>query len=352
MSTISQKLWPAIGLVVYILAPSWVSGGWQAVVGPVTADDTAIQKSAEGSLAKSQVPSSPKGPERIPNYVLGPEDQIVIRAFPVEELSDKPIQIANDGYINLPLVGRLKAGGLTVSDLEKDLVDRLEVYVRNPQVSVSVSDYRSEPVSVVGDVAIPGVVQLRGRKTLVEVIALAGGLKADAGNTVTITRELSIGRIPLPVAKDSPDGRFSIAHINLQDVMDGRDPTSNLLIQANDILMIPKARLVYVVGEVQRPGGYVMNERDHVTVLQAVALAGGLTVKASPAKARILYQQDGQKNRSEVPTDVRKILDGRSADVSLHAEDILFVPNSLPKSAGAKALETAISMAGVAVWRF
>jgi polysaccharide biosynthesis/export protein len=352
MSTRSQKFWPAVGLVMGILAPGGVAGGWQAVVGPVAADDTTVQKTTDSNLSKSPVLSPPKGPERIPNYVLGPEDQIVIRAFPVEELSERPIQIANDGYINLPLVGRLKAGGLTVSALEKDLVDRLEVYVRNPQVSVSVSDYRSEPVSVVGDVAIPGVVQLRGRKNLVEVIALAGGLKADAGNTVTITRELSTGRIPLPTAKDSPDGRFSVAHVNLQDVMDGRDPASNLLIQANDILMIPKGRLVYVVGEVQRPGGYVMNERDHVTVLQAVALAGGLTTRAAPAKARILYQQEGQNNRSEVPTDVRKILDGRSPDVNLKAEDILFVPNSLPKSAGAKALETAINMAGVAVFRF
>ncbi len=276
----------------------------------------------------------------------------MIRAFQAEELSDKPMQIDGEGYINLALIGRVKAAGLSVAELEAEITRRLKDYVKNPQVSVLVTDYRSEPVSVVGDVSTPGLVQLRGQKTLVEVIALAGGLKADAGNSVTITRQCSNGRLPISGAVDSPDGNLSIARVNLHDVMDGRDTKDNVLIKPNDVLMVPKARLLYVVGEVQKPGAYVLNERDSVSVLQALALAGGFTQVAAPKKAKILYEHEGQPNRTEVPANLRNIMSGKAPDISLHAEDILFVPSNLPKRAGAKALETVINMAGVAVWRF
>jgi protein involved in polysaccharide export with SLBB domain len=96
----------------------------------------------------------------------------------------------------------------------------------------------------------------------------------------------------------------------------------------------------------------VLSERDSVSVLQALALAGGFTQLASPKKAKILYQHEGQPNRTEVATNLRKIMDGQSPDINLHAEDILVVPSNLPKKAGAKALDTAINMAGIAVWRF
>ena len=148
------------------------------------------------------------------------------------------------------------------------------------------AEYHSEPVSVVGSVGNPGVIQLRGRKTLVEVIALAGGLKPDAGNSIVITREIAHGRIPLPGATDDADGRFSIAKVNLRSVMEARNPQDNILVKTNDVITIPKAQLLYVVGEVQRPGGYALNEKDTITVLQAVALAGGLTGKASPRRPK------------------------------------------------------------------
>ena len=325
----------------------------QQAVGPANLLTGAKAETPAAAQPADLKPAANKTPDRVPDYVLGPEDQIIIRAFHVEEISDRPIQIAGDGYINLALVGRVKASGLSVSALEQDLVDRLKNYVRDPQVTVLISDYRSQPVSVVGAVTTPGVVQLKGRKNLVEVIALAGGLKTDAGNTATLTRELAKGRIPLPGAADDPTGRFSIAHVNLHDVMEARNPQDNVLIETNDVVMIPKAQLLYVVGEVQKPGGYVLNERDSVSVLQAVALAGGLTQTAAPKKAKILHQDPNNHSaRTEAPTNVKKILDGDAPDVQLYADDILFVPSNLPKKAGGKALETALNMAGIAVWRF
>jgi polysaccharide export outer membrane protein len=302
----------------------------------------------EPSLALSQKTG---GPERIAGYVLGPEDQIVIHAFQAEEISGKPVEISGDGYINLPLLGRVKAAGLTIVQLESALAARLATYIEHPQVTLLVLDYRSQPISVIGAVRNPGVIQLKGRKTLVEVIALAGGLIAESGNTVIITRELSNGRIPLASAADDPAGRISVARLNLRKVMDAQAPADNIVIEANDVLTVPRGQMVYVVGEVQRPGGYVLNERDTVSVLQALSLAGGLTPNASPKKAKILRDKPGNSGREEVASNVRKILSGDSPDVDLHPDDILFVPDSMPKSAGRTALQTALNMAGVAIWR-
>ncbi len=310
-----------------------------------------VETPAAAGSASTGAPATVASPQRAADYVLGPEDQIIVHAFQAPEITNSPIQIGGDGYVNLPLVGRVKASGLAVSALEQELSVRLGNYVRDPQVTVLIADYRSQPVSVVGAVNQPGVVQLRGRKTLVEVIALAGGVRTEAGNSVTITRELSKGRLPLQDAADDPTGRFSIGHVKLHDVMEAHNPKDNIPIEANDVVMIPKAPLLYVVGEVQKPGGYVLADRDSVTVLQAVALAGGLTPLASTKHAKILHQDPVLLSRTELPTDVSKILNGKDRDVPLHGDDILFIPSSAAKSAGSKAWQTTLNLLGVAVWR-
>jgi polysaccharide biosynthesis/export protein len=341
-----------------LLAVSCLTAGALLPEQAVTPADLRANSTETAKKAAVQEPQSvappavPAGPERVANYILGAEDQIIVHAYQVPEVPGTAIQVDGDGYINLPFAGRVKASGLSVSALERELATRFGNYVRDPQVTVLVADYRSQPVSVVGAVNAPGVVQLRGRKNLVEVIALAGGLRPDAGNTVTLTRELSKGAIPLPDAQQDATGRFSVAHVKLHDVMESQNPKDNIVIEANDLITIPKAPLLYVVGEVQKPGGYVLTERDSMTVLQAVALAGGLTQLASPKHAKILHQNATLTSQNETPTDVSKILAGRAPDVMLHTDDILFVPNSTSKSVGAKALQTAINMAGVAVWKF
>ncbi|MGA8595253.1 MAG: polysaccharide biosynthesis/export family protein [Bryobacteraceae bacterium] len=301
----------------------------------------------------TQTQMGPTIPERVADYVLGPEDQIEIRAFQADEISDKPFQIQGDGYISLPLVGRVKAAGLTVEQFEAALTRELGKYIEHPQVTVLVSEYRSQPVSVMGAVTTPGVVQLRGDKTLVQVISLAGGMRTDASNTVTITRELSQGRIPLPDATTDPTGKFSIAHVNVRKVVDGQAPQENIVIKRDDVITIPRAQMVYVIGEVQRPGGFVLNERDSLSLLQALSLAGGLTKTASLKHAKILHEEDGKSDRVELPDNVAKILEGKAPDVSLHADDIVFVPNSAPKAAALRAAETAVNVGtGLAIWRF
>lgn len=285
-------------------------------------------------------------------YVLGPEDQITIRALDAEEISDRPTRIDMTGYIRLPLVGRLRAAGLTIEQLEAELASRLKTYIKDPQVAISISEFRSQPVSVIGSVKNPGVHQLQGRKTLIEMLSLAGGLAEDAGPAVKITRLLEWGRIALPNAADDPTGRFSVAEVSLKSIMDARNPEQNIVIRPHDVISVPRAEMVYVTGQVRRSGGFVLHEREHLSVLQALSLAGGLDQAASPQHSRILRAYKGGLNRVEIPVDLRKIMAGKANDVALQPEDILFIPGSTPKRAALRAAEAAIQLGtGIVIWR-
>ena len=127
------------------------------------------------------------------------------------------------------MIGRVAAGGLTVEGLEKELATRLKTYVRDPVVAVSVLEYRSQPVSVIGSVGQPGVHQLEGRKTLIEILAKAGGLRPEAGNSIKITRKAEWGTIPLPSATQDPSGQFSVAEVSLKDILQATNPEENIL---------------------------------------------------------------------------------------------------------------------------
>ena len=287
-----------------------------------------------------------------PSYVLGPDDQVVIRVLDSDEIGASPFRIDMRGYINVPLAGRLHAAGLTVDQLEAALAARLKEYLQTPTVTVSVSEFRSQPVSVLGAVNTPGVHQIRGRKTLFEVISEAGGLKTEAGNSIKITRRKEFGNIPLAGTADDSSGKFTVADVSVKSIMEARNPQENILVQPNDVISVPRAELVYVIGAVKRPGGFVLSEREHISVLQALSMAEGLDRVASPANARILRASDGATSRAEIPVDVNKILTGKISDVQMLANDILFIPNSAAKSAAMRGLEAAIQLGtGVAIYR-
>jgi polysaccharide biosynthesis/export protein len=287
-----------------------------------------------------------------PHYVLGPGDQILIRAIDIDEISDKPVRIETSGLINLPMAGRLKAGGLTVEQLESELVKRLKTFVQDPQVSVAITEFRSQPVSVLGSVAQPGVHQLQGRKTLFEVLSLAGGLKPDAGHSIKITRGKDYGRIPLANAQDDSTGRYSVASVAVKSVIEARNPRENIPIMPNDVISVPRAEMIYVVGAVKKSGGFILNDRENMTVLQAISLAEGADKTAATKQAKILRITAGQTTRLEIPVNVKEILAGKEADVSMTADDILFVPNSAARSAGIRAAEMAVQVTtGLIIWR-
>jgi polysaccharide export outer membrane protein len=286
------------------------------------------------------------------SYILGPGDQISIRVVDLEEVTDKPVAVDLNGYIRLTMIGRIKVSGLTIAQLEADLAKRLEVYLLHPDVSVSIVEFRSQPVPVIGAVKAPGVQQVQGRKTLLELLSLAGGLDTTAGPTLKITRRLEWGRIPLAGATDDPTGQFSVAELSLKSILEASNPEENILIRPYDVISVPRAETIYVIGQVQKSGGFVLNDREKVTVLQALSMAGGLDRVAQAQNARILRRQPGAATRTEIAVDLTRILSGKLPDVPMESEDILFVPNSLPKRAAIRALETAVQIGtGVVIFR-
>ncbi|MBI3209317.1 MAG: polysaccharide biosynthesis/export family protein [Candidatus Solibacter usitatus] len=270
---------------------------------------------------------APSAPQLRATYVLGPNDQITIRTSDIEDI-ERTVRIPQSGFISFPQVGRVPAGGLTIEQLENELTERLKVVVRHPQVSVDINEFRSQPVSVVGAVKNPGVHQLEGRKTLIEMLALAGGLREDAGYRVKITREMEWGVIPIPGAAPDPAGKFSIAEIDLKVITEAKSPTENVLIKPRDVISVSRAAMVYVIGEVKKSGGFVMTERQNISVLQVLSLAEGMSPNAAPQHARILRSPDENSPRSEIALDLKRVLAGKDEDVALRADDILFIPNS------------------------
>lgn len=283
------------------------------------------------------------------NYPLGPGDQVSIWALGAEEMSDRPVRVDPSGYLNLPLIGRVRAGGLTAAQLQKELEVALRSQVKNPEVVVNVTEVRSQPVSVLGALNKPGIYQLQGNKTLAELLSMAGGPRTEAGNVINIQRRVEYGPLPVRGAHPDPTGKFSIGAVSLQSVMDGR--SGSIYLAPEDVVTVPASPLVYVIGEVRKPGGFVIGERDKVSVLQALSMAEGLDKFAVASKARLLRVSTGEQ-RDSIPVDLKGILAGKQPDVTMQPDDILVVPNSKARNGLAKIGEVAANaVTGVAIYR-
>jgi len=284
-------------------------------------------------------------------FLLGPGDVIQITAVDAEEVSKGPIRISSDGYINLPTLGRMKAADRTLEELQSEIADRLKRLIVDPDVSVSVVESHSQPVSVLGSVKTPGVIQLQGHKTLIEVMSLVGGLAEDAGYVARITRQKQYGSLPLPNATDDPTGQYSVAEVNLQKVIEAQDPGGNIVMMPNDLISVPKAQMVYVIGDVLKPSAIALGDQKTVTVLQAMGIVAGYSRTAKPTEAKILRITAGSTTRSEIPVDLKAMLAGKTGDVALKPEDILFVPNSLRKDLAYQVFQSLGGAAGMTVTR-
>lgn len=278
------------------------------------------------------------------SYQLGPEDQISIHVTDMDEIPDKPLRISADGYISLPHLGRFRVSGMTVQQLETELASRLRAYVKVPEVNVSLTEMRSQPVTVIGEVNSPGVRQLEGRKTLLEMLSLAGGLKEDAGYEVQITRKLDWGRIPLADAKDDSTGRFSVAKLKLADVTQAQNPEDNIQIMPEDVINVPKVQMVYVIGDVNKQGSIMLGSQQTVSMLQVISIAAGWGKTAKPSKAKILRPdpQSPTQGRIELPVDLKAILANKAPDIQMRANDILYVPTSGVKAVAQRSLDVAL----------
>jgi polysaccharide export outer membrane protein len=285
-------------------------------------------------------------------YLLGPDDQLEIAGPELTDMSNKPVRIDGEGDVQVPLAGTVHVAGMTVQQTEQELDKVLGKYIRHPQVVVNVAEVRSQPVSVLGAVNSPGVHQVQGHKTVLEMLAMAGGIRQDAGYSIRITRQLEWGCIPLPGAQLDASGKYSVAEVNLRKIMDAKTPEENIQIFPHDVISVPKAEMVYVIGEVKRSGGFVLGEHQSISVLQALSMAEGLNTGADPRHAKILRLKSDADQRVEVAVDVKDALNGKKPDMPLQGEDILFIPGSTGKKAALRGLEAAIQTGtGLAIWR-
>lgn len=282
-------------------------------------------------------------------YRLGAGDQVLIRVSNEPELTEKQFRLDPSGVLNAPVIGHIQAAGLTSMQLETEINKRLGVYLQQPDAAVSVLEFQSQPVSIFGEVATPGVHMLQGRKTLVEMLAQAGGIKLNAGPTVRITRDLHYGAVPLPGAKDDPSGKFSVAQLELKPLTAGQTPDKDILIMPNDVIAVPRADLIYVAGDVTRSGPLALTERPTMSVIEALSATGGVTKTANTKKAHILRLVAGNQVREQVPVDISKVMSGKANDIEMIAGDILVVPSSNMKKAAQRALDAAIQMGTVVV---
>ena len=290
------------------------------------------------------------------DYRIGSNDQLQVTVFDAPDLS-QTVRVAGDGDISLPLLGTIKAAGLTPRELELVLQALLRrTYMKDPQVTVTVSEMQSHSVSVMGAVKIPGVFQIRGTKTLLEMLSLAQGLAPDAGNEVLVMRGTgtdtdspsSAGKMAgaasgTPVsasfASSGKEGVGGTIQVNLNLLLDSGDPKYNVTIYPGDIIKVKAAGIVYVVGDVNRPGGFPVQANGHMTVLQVIALGQGLAPDADKSKTKIIrVAENGQQ--IELPIKLNEILSGKAPDPPLQPKDILFVPKNGAKSAGRGALRT------------
>jgi polysaccharide biosynthesis/export protein len=284
-------------------------------------------------------------------YRLGPGDQIQVHQPNAEELDSKLVRIDDLGYADFPLIGRVKLGELTLEQAESLIASHLSRLLVNPQPVLSITEYRSQPVSVLGAVNNPGVIQLQGKRTLVEVLSLAGGLRPDAGGEVVVTRRLGYGRVPVGVESLDASGNFSTARIDVAALETGAHPTDNILIYPQDVISVPSSEFIYVTGEVHKPGSFPIRANGGISVLQAISLAEGLVPQASAKNAKIFRERPGNVDKEEIQVDVARILAGKNRDIQLEAHDILFIPDSVSKKAGYRVAEAAIQTAtGIAIW--
>jgi polysaccharide export outer membrane protein len=267
-------------------------------------------------------------------YKLGPDDQILIRVPEGFDSSDKSVLIGANGNITLPLIGHVMAAGLTVEQLEAELASRLKLYIQDPQVSVTVAEFRSQPVSVMGAVTTPGVFQLRGRKTLYEVLSLAGGPRDATLSRITLSRRRENGEIPLPGATLDSTERFFTAELDVQDVLEAKNPAGNIEIRPYDVLSLAQVnpRQVYIVGDVQHAGAFPLGSQKKLSLLVAISMAGGLGRTAKPERAKIFREIDGEPNRQGIPVNLKEVLAGKSEDLALLPNDVLVVPTSSRKT--------------------
>jgi polysaccharide biosynthesis/export protein len=261
-------------------------------------------------------------------------DLLDLNVFDTPELSTK-LRVDEHGNVSLPLAGVLQVSGMTAEQAGLAIEAHLRQtdILKDPHVSVTVLEYATQGVTVVGEVKNPGVYPLLGSHGLLDLISAAGGVTPNAGKAVTVTHRADPDH-PVVVKVESKPGSAAAFKVD---------------ISPGDTIMVSHAGIVYVVGDVGKPGGFLIENNDRLTVLQAVALAQGTNKTAALNQAKLIRKTE--TGREETPVPLKKILSNKASDESLADGDILFIPSSQAKNAAYRGMEAALQMAtGVVVY--
>lgn len=293
----------------------------QSPQGAPASGDRPAMKLDQASISEAPQQKAQNSSARL---AIGPGDELDVTVYGAPDLSGHT-RVGSDGNISLPLVGYVRVAGLTSDQAQQALSDELRErnIIKSPQVSVFVKEYTNSEISVAGEVAKPGVFSVLGPHRLLDVLEAAGGLTEKASNTITISH------------RDSD--QLTTIHLSNDPAQMAR---ANIELQPGDTVVVPQAGIVYVLGEVNRPGGYALNSSGGVTLLQVLAAAGGPTHLASVSGTKMVRRTPSGLKEMSVP--MKDLLHAKAPDMEMNPGDIVYVPSSRVKTVmNAGALMTA-----------
>ncbi len=295
--------------------------------------------SISSALAQSAKRAVPELGANLPSQPVGRNDLIAVSVYDAPELS-RTIRVGADGYFALPMLKqRLLAEGLYPADLEAAITAALrqEQILVNPWVTVTIAEYHSHPISVSGSVKSPLVFQAEGPTTLLEALARAQGLTSTAGREILVSR-------PQP----GPDGKSVMLtrRISVRSLFDDADPALNITLTGGEVVRVPEIGKIYVMGNVKRSGAFPVQDGSDTTVRQMLALAEGLA--PFPSKQAYIYRREASGNKNEIVVPLDKIMRRQAPDITLTANDILYIPENRGKRLSVGALEKIIAFGSTA----
>lgn len=307
-----------------------------ALIGAAQEQPPKAAEKPAGQVFPSAVPATdqPEAPhaadETATSPRLGIGDLLQVDVYNVPELTTKS-RLGTNGDVYLPLVDYVHLAGLTVEEAQALIEKRLADggFVKNPHVTLNVDQSASQGISLLGEVARPGVYPVIGEPRLFDVISSAGGFTPSAGQSITVTHRNQTDKpVTVPLSRKLAD-----------------NPASNIPVSPGDTILVHKADVVYVVGEVGRPSGFLM-DTDNLTVLKVIALAGGTTHLAKMNGVKIIRK--GPDGMTLTPVELKKMLEAKVADIPLKADDILFVPSSTAKVLASRTADVGMQAANAA----
>jgi len=286
-----------------------------------------------GQPRMAAVDPSVSNAANLPAQKIGANDLLVVAVYDSPELT-RTVRVGPDGSIRLPMVKqRIAVLGLLPVDVETAVSQVLkdEQLIVDPFVTVTVAEYHSRPISVMGSVRKPVTFQAEAPVTLLNALARAEGLNPDAGQEILISRPSPGGSAEPPLVQRIP----------VKSLIDGADPAVNVMLSGGEEVRVPEGGRIYVVGNVKKPGAFPVLDTSETTVLKALALSEGLLPYTN--KMAFIYRTEGGAGgKNEIPVELRKIMDRKAPDVALMPNDILYVTDNKGRRLSLTALEKVI----------